>query len=388
MSEGTLRALVAANSFARAAGIVLALVAATLIGPAIAGPKTRAPAPRAETKVDSTFVFFGCNRIDAKDWEATRAANPSSANLPQLRQNLADAAKLAPDTLFFGGDLVMGYADDKGETLRSEVTAWIDVVKSLPRSHKTEYVALTGNHELNRKAGEAKLPGLYADAVWTELVRAAGLVPRGAVGPSPATSPEDNLADDQQALSFSFNRGSVHFVVLNTDTRVTTKDAKTGETKIAMAPVHWLDRDLAAAEKNPGIKAVIVMGHRNVVDPASGKGDAPIDPECAVPMIASLEAHRKVRAYVCAHVHAFDICKIGDTGLLQTIFGNGGSKLEAGWNPKRGRTFGFGHFKVYRDGSLGVIPYLRPEPEDYMSAAPDQVPPARPEPEILIPVRH
>ena len=174
VSEGTLRALVAANSFARAAGIVLALVAATLIGPAIAGPKTRAPAPRAETKVDSTFVFFGCNRIDAKDWEATRAANPSSANLPQLRQNLADAAKLAPDTLFFGGDLVMGYADDKGETLRSEVTAWIDVVKSLPRSHKTEYVALTGNHELNRKAGEAKLPGLYADAVWTELVRAAG----------------------------------------------------------------------------------------------------------------------------------------------------------------------------------------------------------------------
>jgi hypothetical protein len=51
-------------------------------------------------KADSTdpvklsFVVMGCNRIQESDWEKTRTENPSSANLPQLRQTLADIAAL------------------------------------------------------------------------------------------------------------------------------------------------------------------------------------------------------------------------------------------------------------------------------------------------------
>lgn len=340
-----------------------------------------------ERKVAVTFAFFGCNRIDLKDWEKTRKENPSSANLPQLRQNLTDVAKLSPDLLFFGGDLVMGYADDKGEVLRSQMAAWIDVIKKLPHTPRTQYVVMTGNHELNRKIGDTRLPNPPTDGVWTRLITSAGLVPYEAKGPTPLTSAEDHLVSDQRALSFSFDRGSVHFVVLNTDTRVTTQDVETGETKIGMIPVHWLNADLDAAEKNSKVKCVVVMGHRNVIDPENAKGDAPIDPECAVPMIESLKSHAKVRAYVCAHVHAFDITRIGNSGLQQVVFGNGGSKLEKGWDPKGGRTFGFGYFKAYTDGSLGVIPYFRPEPKNYLDDRPAKVPPAKAEKELVIPVR-
>ena len=337
--------------------------------------------------VDVTFSFFGCNRLEAKDAEDTREVNPSTANVPQLRQNIIDIAKIGPDFAFFGGDLVMGYADDKGDTLKGQMSSWIDLVHTLPHNSKTKYVALTGNHELNRKKGAQKLPNPLVDGVWSELVKSANLIPAEATGPTPENDAEDKLVSNQSALNFSFNRGSVHFVCLNTDTRVTTKDDETGETKIAMVPVHWLDRDLDGAQADTKIKCIVVMGHRNLIDPAEGKGDAPIDPECAVPMVKSLENHSKVRAYVCAHVHALDVAMIGKSGLKQLIYGNGGSQLEKGWKPVGGRTFGFGYFRCYSDGSLGVVSYLRPEPKDYMDASPKKVPPALPEKEMIIPVR-
>ncbi len=70
---------------------------------------------------------------------------------------------------------------------------------------------------------------------------------------------------------------------------------------------------------------------------------------------------------------------IDGLGLRQATFGNGGGKLEEDWNPARERTFGFGYFKAYADGSLGMVPYLRLEPKDYLDARPEQVPPAKPE---------
>src|SRR5258706_10229330 len=98
-----------------------ALVISALILLVIALPLPGSPARQQDRQVALTFAFFGCNRIEAKDWEETRTENPSSANLPQLRQNLADVAKLSPDFLFFGGDVVMGYADDQGDVLRSQM---------------------------------------------------------------------------------------------------------------------------------------------------------------------------------------------------------------------------------------------------------------------------
>lgn len=336
-----------------------------------------------EAKPQVTFAFFGCNRIDAKDFKKTKKENPSSANIPQLRQNLADIAVLAPDYAFFGGDLVVGYGDDDGKTLRKQMGAWIDLIKTMPKAPNTHYVAISGNHEKNRKVDEEKLPNPATDAVWTQLVTNAGLIPTDAKGPRPASSKNDLLMGDQSALSFSFTRGSIHFVILDTDTRVKIKDPKTGETKIGMVPIHWLDADLTLAEKDPKVKSVVVMGHRNLIDPATAKGDAPIDPASGGPMMKSLLNHAKVRAYICAHVHAFDITPIGSK-VYQTTFGNGGSKLEKGWKPKGGRMFGFGYFESFADGSLRVTPYLRPEPKSYQSTKPYDVPAAFPQPTLMI----
>ena len=322
-----------------------------------------APAPTIEIP-ELTFGFFGCNRIDAKDWE--EATNPSSANLPQLRQNLLDLSILNPDLVFFGGDLVIGYADDKGQGLRKQMEAWISEVSKAPKGTKSEYVAISGNHELNRKVEDQKLPNPATDPVWSQIVSSAGLVPKDATGPTLETAPDDRLIDDQSKLTFSFNRGSAHFVVINTDTRVTQIDAETKQTKIAMVPVKWIAADLAKAQKDPKINSIILMGHRNLVDGVTAAGDAPIDPAPARELIDVLDSYSKVRAYVCAHVHAFDITTFGKNKIHQLIFGNGGSSLEKKWKPKEGRTFGFGLFKVYRNGDLGVVPYLRPEPENYM----------------------
>jgi hypothetical protein len=46
--------------------------------------------------------------------------------------------------------------------------------------------------------------------------------------------------------------------------------------------------------------------------------------------------------------------------------------LEKNWKPAEGRTFGFGYFQVFADGTATVTPYVRPEPADYQS--PDVAP--------------
>ena len=47
-------------------------------------------------------------------------------------------------------------------------------------------------------------------------------------------------------------------------------------------------------------------------------------------------------------------------GKLGAIRRNGGSKLEAGWNPTGGTTFGFGVIAQHRSGRLTLTPYTRP----------------------------
>ena len=327
-----------------------------------------------------SFAFFGCNRVDAAD---VTPQNPSTANVPQLIQNLKDVAALKPNYLFVGGDLVMNYADDQGETLHKQAEAWYSLVKTVPLGG-TELIAIPGNHETNRKVGDAKLTNPYTVAVWQMFVKSHGLMPMAVKKPFGGDQNPNDLADEDGGGNYSFTRGSVHFVVLNTDSPIAVSDPATGMPKIGLVPVAWLMDDLDDAEQNPAIRSVFVLGHRNLVDPATVKGDAPVDPSVADQMVAALVGHRKVRAYVCAHVHALDICPLpGSPRPLQTTFGNGGSKLEKNWKPAEGRTFGFGYFQVFADGTATVTPYVRPEPTDYQS--PD-VSPATPRPSIWLKV--
>src|SRR5689334_22365178 len=84
--------------------------------------------------IELRFAFFGCNRIDKGDWEVTKSENPSSANIPQLIRNFEDIQAMRPIPLltFLAGDIVLGYADDDGTTLRGQLKGWQDLVHAQP----------------------------------------------------------------------------------------------------------------------------------------------------------------------------------------------------------------------------------------------------------------
>ncbi len=302
------------------------------------------------------FAFFGCNRVEKADIETY----PSSANEPQLLQNLKDVAALSPraDFLFATGDIVMGYADDKGQVLKKQLGLWKAVADKVQLPKETRFIPMPGNHEMNRKAGDDKVSSEHTIAVWNDWYKASGY-------PIMSTNGPKNVAEaqqDQSILNYSFDYRNVHFVVLNTDSLTTEKDATTGKVKIGWVPVAWIQKDIEAAEQDDMVQAIFVLGHRNIIDPAESKGDAPIDPAAAEKVLQTFQASKKLRGYLCAHVHAWDLKGMGPTSW-QVIAGNGGSKLEKGWSPKTGTYFGFSVIDVSAAGDITLHNYRRPTPE-------------------------
>lgn len=302
-----------------------------------------------------TFAFFGCNRVDAKDLDPVR--NPSSANRAQLSRTLREVAALHPALLFAGGDLVNGYADDDGTVLSGQLAAWTREVAEFPRS--IPLVAVSGNHELNKKIGDGRMPSTLTYARWKSWL-AEGRFLYGTDGPTPATDPSDALVLDESKMSFTLDRAGVRLIVLNTDTRTTAEDPVTG-TALGWIPAEWAGRQLAKAERDPKVRAVFVIGHRNLLDPSVGKGDAPIAKRMADRLLGAMRGKRKLRAYVCAHVHAWNVRRIPGTSAVQIVSGDGGSKLEKGAKEE----FGWVEVRVHPDGKAGYVHHHRPMPHPY-----------------------
>lgn len=324
-------------------------------------------APQGDSGLASTsFAFVGCNRLDKADWDAV--GNPSSANLPQLDQTFADLAATSPlpKLFFMTGDLVLGLSDTP--TLSAQLAAWTPLWKS---AAPTTLVPLPGNHEMlvkQKVSGttvEVSNPG--ADAAWTQWLSASGFGGFAGNGPTVGSDPGDALKDDQSALSYSFDQGGIHFVLLNTDTWTSTVDATT-LTKIGWVPLAWLKKDLAAAQANPSVSAIFVLGHKPLVSP---KGDTAYDATVEASLVPALEqlfdATPKVKAYLAAHAHLWDAQKLpGTRGVYQVVAGNGGSAPAGSWaNP----FFGFTEVRVYANGSVGVVSHQRPVPTPYSSTA-------------------
>jgi len=303
-------------------------------------------APIQSDPVVFSFAFFGCNRIDKGDWD--KASNPSTANLPQLRQNFLDISNIKPmpKILFATGDLVIGYGDDKGEEVREQLDAWIAEYRTSPLRGKIALVPISGNHELNIKRKDVRMESPYTTAIWNDWVRTNHLMPVRPNGPS--MGGPDNLVDDQSKLNFSFDSNGVHFICLNTDTR-----AKDG--RIGYVPADWIAKDIRKTTK-----PTFILGHRNIVEGVTAKGDAPIEPESGSKVISAMQASPNVIGYLCAHVHAWDVSKINGAMPWQVIAGNGGSKLEKDWKPEGGKTYGFGVIEIHKSGTINLVPYFRP----------------------------
>ena len=165
---------------------------------------------------------------------------------------------------------------------------------------------------------------------------------------------------DESKMSFTLDRDGVRFIVLNSDTRTTVPDPVTG-TALGWIPAVWAGKQLSKAEADPKIRAVFLVAHRNLIDPSEGTGDAPVDKRAAERLLTAMRGKTKLRAYVCAHVHAWNVRLIPGTQAVQIIAGDGGSKLEKGAKEE----FGWVEVRVHSDGTAGYLHYHRPMPTPY-----------------------
>ena len=315
----------------------------------------------------ASFVFVGCNRLQKADWDT--ATNPSSANLPQLQQTFADVTALpvTPRLFFFTGDLVLALKQAT-TNLASQLDAWAQVYKGDPIAAKVPVVPLVGNHEMLYKdtASGLEFSNGPSDAVWTQWLTVQGFSSRAGNGPTTAPPNADALQDDESMLSYSFDDGGIHYVVLNTDTWTTTADSTTQSTQIGWIALHWLTSDLASAQANPNVSSIFVFGHKPIVSPSGGTGgDSAISPDLVPSLESLLDGTPKVKGYLCAHAHEWDARKLpGSRGVYQVVAGNGGSQLESGWNVST-PYYGFTEARVYESGRVGIVSYQRAVPNPY-----------------------
>jgi hypothetical protein len=358
---------------------------ATTGGPDASSDTGASPQPDAGPGGDpllASVVTMGCNRLQKADWDST--ANPSSANTAQLTQDFTDIAALpvAPHLFFMTGDLVLGL-NATIATLDGQLTGWASLWSGGPLASKVPLVPLPGNHEMlvkvsgNEVNNEAS--GSDADGEWVSWLHTSGFDSRAGNGPTTAAPNADLLQDDQSKLSYSFDDGGVHYVALNTDTWNTNGSGS----DIGWVPLQWLTADLAKAQGNPAITAILVFGHKPIVSPVGSTAMADIiHPMLTSGLESLLDSTAKVKGYFCAHYHGWDARKLpGARGVYQIIAGNAGSQLETTWTPPM-TYYGFTAINVYTSGKVGIVSYERPVPSPYNATT--GVVAATAQPEIII----
>lgn len=403
----------------------------SLLGLALLAPAPlAAQVPASGDKVILSFAITGDIRIDPTRPKLTSAGLPKGIleefhyptgdqapfpfyfNIVQMRQNLADLAAIkdpvAPRYLFLTGDLVHGFARDQGVRLRDELKDFTQALK-VPTGN-LQVVPLPGNHEMtfktftpNAKGGFDMKTGddLGDSTAWDAWIHDNHFDRFGSNGPGKdaldqfPTHLGKKVLDDQSHVTYSFDDGPVHFVVINTDTSsdIMTEDQVTKEEleTEGLLPFRWVKEDLEKAQRNPRVQEIFVVGHKPVVPPANFKDAGPFDSlheDVAEPFRQLLVRNTKVVAYLCSHAHLWHVDSLADhaaagdvaTRPLQVVAGNGGVEFEKFWKPqeeagaqwlpgeKKGPFFGFTLFKVFASGKVTYNSWQRERPEPYYGA--------------------
>ena len=345
----------------------------------------------------ANFAYVGCNRVGFGE----KNPAPSTANVAQLEQTLADikALPVKPDYFFFVGDLVLGMEADGGKTAAQELDAWKTLVdESHFADSGIELLPIPGNHEAD--ASEEVTPGDYIEypdsanlKAWVAWLDKNDLAKAGNGPSGKAELKRDRLAEDNnqtQTYSFDDLKRGVHYILLNTDSLSTVPNPLLpGKTVASWTPLHWVEKDVAKAEKNSKIKKIVVLAHKPLVLENPGSHDIVYNtaPYTLGDKLLKLFSNTpKFAGYFCAHAHEWLYTdKLGPgKNVTQVIAGNGGSELESGWKPAGGTYFGFTVVNLYDDNTVGVVSYTRPAPTPY--DAPGPQPAAKPAPEIFFSV--
>ena len=315
--------------------------------------------------VSFSFVYLGCNRIQAGD---ITPDNPSTANLAQLERDFAEIPHLnpTPDMVFMVGDLVVGLTSDLA-TLQAQLDAWVNVYLASPlgQSPSIRLIAIPGNHEslVGKKGNQVSNPG--AEQVWLSAMQ-----PYVAGNNGPSAGGPDMLQTDQSQLTYSFDFKNTHFDVVNTDPFGA----------VATVPVHWLEGDLQAAADTPGIKHIFVLGHKPAFVPdiaESGEQSLNINPANRDVFWDEMNLAR-VDAYLTAHVHMWNFSRPRSVDMprlrrtYQIIAGNGGSAVDPGW-PTSGENVYYGYTQVivHEDRSAEIVDWGRDfDPTNYLADSP------------------
>jgi hypothetical protein len=201
--------------------------------------------------IDYSFVVIGCNRVDYTDTSATMgtplATGPSTANVYQLNRLFTEVSQLnpLPKYLFMAGDVVMGYINDT-VALATQLRNWRKIYENHPLSQMgITLVVVPGNHETQDKAAGKK------SFVAAERTFLREMAPYVIGNNGPGVGGADNLVTDQSKLTYSFNNGLDHFIILDTDP--VGKDGR--------VPYKWVASDIRNARLN-GARHIFAIGHK------------------------------------------------------------------------------------------------------------------------------
>ena len=164
------------------------------------------------------------------------------------------------DLIVFAGDLIDGYTTVPGSYAR-QLDAWRESVESVAM-HIPIYEAM-GNHEL---LSDAWSVGWMSDRAGQE--NSETLFARAVVNPRNGPAAADGAPPYEENV-YSFDRGPVHFVVLNTNYAYRSRPWRTDhpayprghyEGEVTDAQLAWLDEDLSRARAR-GADHLLVFAH-------------------------------------------------------------------------------------------------------------------------------
>jgi hypothetical protein len=334
-----------------------------------------------------SFATVGDSREDPTTTTLTAQDKIWLQNSKVWSRMMGEIQLKQPSLLFFNGDMIMGYKDASvaanHEAMNQQYAYWRGMVSHLFEAG-TYVVPVPGNHEVQEKgktaAGVAFKEARVANEIlWRDnmgdLILDATRFP-AVTGKTPAhfdvannpftaaTAAADNITTDQAKLSYSFDVGDSHFVVVNTDPYLNDAHIATG----------WLSADLSTAQTN-GAKHFFIFGHKPAYSYLYTLADGTKAPTNGLDSLADhtnrdafwalVETYKAT--YFCGHEHIYNAQQPGGAGKAwEVIVGSGGSPFEAtalatAPGLPTDRTYAYAIVDVLQSGKVHVTTYGFPE---------------------------
>ncbi|MFT5857964.1 MAG: hypothetical protein ACI865_000048 [Flavobacteriaceae bacterium] len=307
--------------------------------------------------IELSFVFVGCNRMW---WKDPMHSDKSMANINALKRVGDELAGLPdkPDLFFFLGDIVSGEATDP--ILNTQLSTWASDYNGSTfgslKSSGIELIAVPGNHEM---LNQHETPLAHTTQTWMKHM--GKYMPKKRDTITGATSKVNQM-------TYSFTRGNVAFVVMNTDTY--NEEGKNNIGLEGQIPYTWVKNKVSEYHADTSIHHIFALGHRPfyVACKRDTSHQGMPNPDRSTPVWDAFES-ANVAAMLSAHVHQYQRMQPNNK-TYQIIAGNGGSPLYDSIPPPffgytRINVWSSGRIELISNGYKGVVPYYAKSPHKW-----------------------